>query len=281
MQYYNIAGFKLSVETFGKSICFPSFAPFEVCEGEVDFRIELSDETIPITDYEKLGEWGWFESHCSLYRRGENFIWNRVDDIDGEVSQIRWKGFCPTYFEYCSSPRRHVVELLLLVAFNYATLPFGTLILHSSVVENGGKGYLFLGESGTGKSTHTKLWLKHIEGSELLNDDGPAARIIDGEVVVCGTPWSGKGCIYRNASVPIGGIYRLSQAPYNKLTKLNNREAFAAIVHSAMPPFMVCEEHADMAMATLSGIIAGTDKFHLACLPDEEAAKLSFSRCVE
>ncbi len=64
------------------------------------------------------------------------------------------------------------------ILFNIAALPLGAVAFHSSVIRYRGRGVLFLGESGTGKSTHTRLWREHIPGAELLNDDSPIVRIV-------------------------------------------------------------------------------------------------------
>lgn len=93
--------------------------------------------------------------------------------------------------------------LMLLYAFK--TNPFDTLLVHASVVGYDGGAYMFLGRSGTGKSTHSRLWLENIEGTYLLNDDNPVIRFIDGEVMAYGSPWSGKTPCYRNESLPISG----------------------------------------------------------------------------
>ena len=92
-------------------------------------------------------------------------------------------------------------SLMLLYAFSSACK--GVLEMHSSVVVNGGRGYLFLGKSGTGKSTHSSLWLKHIPGTMLLNDDNPILRLMpDGTARVFGSPWSGKTPCYKNLDFP-------------------------------------------------------------------------------
>ena len=127
--------------------------------------------------------------------------------------------------------------------------------------------------SGTGKSTHASLWLKHIAGSELLNDDNPTVRIVGGEPVAYGTPWSGKTPCYRQLAFPIDGIVRLVQAPSNRFKLLEDIDAFIAIY----PGCSVIAE--DMALCnglydtlvSLAGLVrVGT----LECLPDREAALL-------
>lgn len=278
--HYLIAGFRLNFVTLSGRLTAPAFKVFETTESasDPDFTITQVDAPLSYEGYARLGVYEWFEAQCELLQNGEDFIWNRIDSRTAEVEQLSWSGYRSTQFSIYSTLRSHVVDHLGLIAFNYAALAHDALILHSSVVENSGKGYLFLGESGTGKSTHTKLWLKHIEGSEILNDDAPIVRIIDGAAIVCGSPWSGKGRVFKNKCVPIHGIYRLSQAPYNQLTALDSRTAFAAMLHSCLPPLMEVEQHTDMAFETLSTILTLTKQFHLACLPDQAAAQLSHNQ---
>lgn len=162
--------------------------------------------------------------------------------------------------------------LMLLYAFTTATR--NTVLAHASVVMNRGVAYAFLGRSGTGKSTHTGLWLKHIPGSELLNDDNPVVRIENGIARIYGSPWSGKTPCYRNLGAPLGGIVRLSQAPRNQIAPLKNAAAYAAISPSLSA--MKWERHmADGIHDTLTQLIAATGVYHLQCLPDAAAAKLS------
>ena len=157
----------------------------------------------------------------------------------------------------------------LMILFTLATAGKGTLLFHAAVVSLDGKGYLFLGASGTGKSTHAQLWLEHIEGTELVNDDNPVVR--DG--VVYGSPWSGKTPCYRNVSVPIGGIVMLSQAPYNKIRRLKGIEAYVAVVESIGSK--VWDNHiAESQHQTENTLVSTIPMWHLECLPDEEAARL-------
>ena len=158
----------------------------------------------------------------------------------------------------------------LKMMYALATAGKGTMIIHAAVVSCEGKGYLFLGPSGTGKSTHAQLWLKHFEGTELLNDDHPVVR--DG--IVYGSPWSGKKTpCYRNVSVPIGGIVMLSQAPYNKIRRLSGIEAYVDLAESvgSMPWNIRISENLHQTMNRLAQTIP---MWHLECLPDEEAARL-------
>lgn len=160
----------------------------------------------------------------------------------------------------------------LMLMFAFATAGLGTLEMHSSVVVNDGKGYLFLGKSGTGKSTHSSLWLKHVPGSELLNDDNPILRTgADGVVRVYGSPWSGKTPCYRNEVAPVGAIVRIKRAPYNKLTRQGALESYAS-VYSSCSGFKADRTMADGLHDTLEYIALNVPCYTMECLPDEEAA---------
>ena len=134
------------------------------------------------------------------------------------------------------------------------------------------KGYLFLGHSGTGKSTHARQWLAAFEDAWLLNDDNPILRVMpNGEVRVYGSPWSGKTACYHNDYVPVGGIVKLSQAPHNKIQTISLPEAYAYMLSSAsglkMDPYM-----ADYMYESIKHVITHVKCYHMECLPNTEAA---------
>lgn len=162
--------------------------------------------------------------------------------------------------------------LMLLYAF--CSAPYMTLEMHSSVISNSSRGYMFLGKSGTGKSTHSSLWLKHIEGSELMNDDNPVIRVgDDGVVRVYGSPWSGKTPCYRNVEAPVGAIVRIRQAKHNTITPQSTLEAYASI-YSSCSGFKADPAMADGLHRTMEHIVLNVPCYVLDCLPDEEAARV-------
>lgn len=164
----------------------------------------------------------------------------------------------------------------LWIIYNLAALPHGRVAFHSSVISLGGRSVLFLGESGTGKSTHTRLWRETIAGARLLNDDSPIVGIAaDGGIEVFGSPWSGKTPCYRNVVEPAAGFVRLSQAPHNRIRPLRSIEALGALLPSLPPAFAHDERLMDLEYAIVSRIIATTRVCHLECLPDGAAAELS------
>jgi hypothetical protein len=117
------------------------------------------------------------------------------------------------------------------------------------------------------------LWLKHIPGSELLNDDNPILRVVDGGVRVYGTPWSGKTPCYKAQDVPVGAIVRLHQAPENRIARLNVVGAYASVMASCSG-YRPIRAIADAQHETLARISQQVPCYQLDCLPDEAAARL-------
>lgn len=162
----------------------------------------------------------------------------------------------------------------IMIAYAFATSSYKTLLIHSSVIRNNGYGYLFLGQSGTGKSTHSKLWLQHIPGSDLMNDDNPIIRVIEGITFVYGSPWSGKTPCYRNIKAPAGAFVQLEQKKENQIRKENVLHSFANLL-SSVSVMKWDKEVYNHICDTISAILEKTPVFHLGCLPDKEAAILS------
>jgi hypothetical protein len=93
------------------------------------------------------------------------------------------------------------------------------------------QGCAFIGPSGIGKSTHSRLWLQHIPGARLLNDDQPVLRLhSDGTVKLYGSPWSGKTPCYHNEGVELKALFIMQQAMENRLTRLTGIETFQQLL---------------------------------------------------
>ena len=177
------------------------------------------------------------------------------------------------FAEGSASDQAFAMNNALMLLFAFASAPYAALEMHASVVMRGGRGFLFLGKSGTGKSTHSQLWLDHIPGTELLNDDNPVLRIGDGEVRVYGSPWSGKTPCYKAQDAPVGAIVRLRQAPQNHIERLGAVHAYSSVMASCSG-FRAIRSLADAQHETLSEIAQRVPCYQLECLPDEAAARL-------
>ena len=165
--------------------------------------------------------------------------------------------------------------------FLLSTARLNTVLAHSSCVTYKGKAWMFLGKSGTGKSTHSRMWLSALDGVVLMNDDHPVIRIgDDGRAVAYGSPWSGKTRCYKNMEAPIGGIIRIARAPYNKARRLSPIESYASLMTSFSG--MTWEKDlADGRDKTIQGIISKVPCWVMECLPDEDAARVCSAAVME
>ncbi|MGN1215923.1 MAG: hypothetical protein ACI4TJ_06730 [Candidatus Cryptobacteroides sp.] len=171
------------------------------------------------------------------------------------------------------------LNMALMVMYTYNASSLGTLLVHASVVSHGWGAHLFLGKSGTGKSTHSRLWLENIGGAALLNDDNPVLRFVGGDLVVYGTPWSGKTPCYRNTSRKVRSIVNLSQAPRNEIHPVKGIPAYSFLL-SSVSSVRWNREIMDMLTSVLSAIAMKVPCYRMDCLPDADAA-LTCCRAVE
>lgn len=167
-----------------------------------------------------------------------------------------------------------VIDSMCRIFFSQYAATRCALMVHASVIAASGLAFLFMGKSGTGKSTHSRLWLECFSDADLLNDDCPMIETRpDGSFAVCGTPWSGKTPCWKQLSVPLGGIVRLRQALVNRFTPLAGVEAFVAFIPgmSVMTSdSSLYAEASTFALRLLDSVPVGI----LDCRPDRQAALL-------
>ena len=161
----------------------------------------------------------------------------------------------------------------LMLIFAFAGAQRKVLLIHASLVRNNGYGYAFIAKSGTGKSTQVSMWLRHIPGSDLMNDDNPIVRLIDGEAWIYGSPWSGKTPCYRNIKARLGAITRIDRAKENSVDNLSPIEAFASLLPSCSS--MKWDSAIYNAVCdTITKIVETGRIYTLHCLPNKEAAEV-------
>lgn len=109
-----------------------------------------------------------------------------------------------------------------------------TLLFHGSVVSVDGIGYLFTAKSGTGKSTHTRLWREYFgKRAVMVNDDKPLLQVTENGVIVYGTPWDGKHHLSSNISVPLKAICILERAEQNHIEKITKSTAYPMLIQQS------------------------------------------------
>ncbi len=257
-----------------------NLAPFEVQEGEaicnirqVEHIAEKGETTLLISEEEglpmvtvgKTHGGKWYFTFAPL----KNMPVSCIATSDGDFSNAEFLVLNKKYEPFS-------INNVMMLLYALKTTIMDTLVIHASVVVKAGRGVVFLGKSGTGKSTHSRLWMNNIPDTELLNDDNPIIRVLeDGSVWVYGSPWSGKTHCYKQAKAKVAGIVRLYQAPFNKIRRLSLLESYTS-VYAAVSAYRRDKQMADGVHKTLEKLIDSTSCFALECLPDSEAAKLCF-----
>ena len=149
------------------------------------------------------------------------------------------------------------------------------IMLHSSCVVMDGRAYLFTAPCGTGKSTHTALWLKRFgDNAYILNDDKPALRLEDGVWYAYGTPWSGKHNINRNARIPVGGIALLERSEVNDIAPIGGADVIRFLLTQ-----LVCPKSADyrvLLLELLDKLLTMIPVWKLKCNMDPDAALVAY-----
>lgn len=172
-----------------------------LCEGAADFAVATTMEDIA------------FEREKSA----------REDALEG----LPARNYSDRYLETISVQRKIVEEL-----FDYDILLF-----HGSVVAVDGQGYLFTAKSGTGKSTHTRLWREVFgERAVMVNDDKPLLRFTPEGVMAYGTPWNGKHRLGENICVPLKAVCVLERGEENRIREITPKEGLTMLVQQSNRP---------------------------------------------
>ncbi len=156
---------------------------------------------------------------------------------------------------------------------------FNRFLLHAAVLEHDGNGYAFLGRSGAGKSTHTGLWVKHLEGCRVINGDKPIIGFDGEKFIAYGTPWMGKegrGC---NASVPLKGLCFIEQSKDVSIEKLTPSATTMRLFNQLLMP--TDEENAAKTLELADELISRVPAFVLRCDISEDAVKVAFEAMTE
>lgn len=151
-----------------------------------------------------------------------------------------------------------------------------TIVFHGSVIAVDGQGYLFTAKSGTGKSTHTRLWREYFgDKAVMVNDDKPMLKVTDCGVIAYGTPYNGKHRLGCNMSVPLKAICILTRGEKNSIVRIDKAEAYAMLLQQVYRP----QDSLQMAktLKLVDRMAASVELFKLACNMDIEAAEVAYN----
>lgn len=280
-----VAGFAFSIwlpYRWNINLLLPSFQPFRY-EGEKKaeealFSVEITDRpagtdhTVKQLLEDTINDMGHVRlfAVCSGYR----IEVSALKDNKVHVMCID-KGFTSAVIQVCDNDKNKASAIgsMLRMMYAQAILRKNAISVHAAAVYMGGMTYMFMGKSGTGKSTHASLWTHTFKECHLLNDDNPVVRIEHGQAWVYGTPWSGKTPCYRNMGFPLAGAVRLKQAGTNRFSLLEDTEAFIAL----LPACSVIRKDSSLHDCMCDTLVRLTGLCRigmLECLPEEEAATL-------
>ena len=280
---YEIAGHRMSIDTPDVEITarlIPSFTPFRVEEdGKTDLLFQFTGHNeVPIPDrapddmmeadgmsfsvYHSAGS-----VTVSLTNGSKEHRFNLSADRKSVTSDLTLTQPYESQF----------LAYFLRTSYGMAAANHRTIKLHASVIEKDGRALIFMGKSGTGKSTHSQNWLKFVPECSLLNDDEPIVRVLpDGQIRVYGAPWSGSTPCYRNISAEIAAFVRLYQSPENKLTPLKGVQAFASLFQS-VAILRSDNENKNLTMTIVNDILEQVPIYRLDNRPEREAVSLTES----
>ncbi|MGN6713105.1 hypothetical protein [Anaerocolumna jejuensis] len=232
--------------------------------------LELPEETVSFDDTIKWAAGNKEEEASKLY------IINRdTKEVAYKVSSdLNWKEVRVSCGIKEARPLNSFLYSLGEITFRNRILSYDGLVIHGSAIQWEKKGIIFSGPSGMGKSTQSKLWRKY-KRAEMINDDRPAIRVIDGVPYVYGTLWNGARGKCTNKSAPLAAIVLLEQEKQNKLERLGKAEAVNKLMPRSFLPFN-SPENMDKALKNLENILTVTPVFYLKCRPDREAVELLY-----
>lgn len=287
--YFRVAGLLFSValpDGWDVETILPSFHPFrcKTCsEGETIFRVLATTQSFADDGKrtELLEDSPNDIGRTRLFRSTDGYCVELNNDttqnglVHTMITDPHFES-ATAYIRPEDSSMGAVLSSMVRFLFAQAVLEHDSVFIHASCVSMEGKSYLFLGKSGTGKSTHARQWLQAFPDCRLLNDDNPALRIEDGKVMVYGTPWSGKTSCYKNEGYPVAGIARLRQAKTNSFSPLEGPEIFAAL----LPSCSAIRQDAGLLEAlycTLIQIAEQVTVGYMECLPNIDAARVCYN----
>lgn len=150
-------------------------------------------------------------------------------------------------------------------------LKYDTIFIHASSIAYKNDALLFLALSGTGKSTHARMW-KEVYGDKIsyVNDDKPLLRKIDGKWMVCGTPWNGKHRRGENKMLPLKAICLIKRNETNFTKEITSMEILGKLFNQILIPK---EKNAlNKTLDLVSDLLSNSKLYEINCTPTHEAA---------
>lgn len=152
---------------------------------------------------------------------------------------------------------------------------YDILLFHGSVIAVDGEAYLFTAKSGTGKSTHTRLWREMLgERAIMVNDDKPFLQVLPDRIIACGSPWNGKHSLGCNMEIPLKAICILERGDKNVIQEISGNEAVTMLLQQSNRPLQstLLPKYLEL----IENIANKTKFYRMKCNMDPEAALVSY-----
>ena len=160
---------------------------------------------------------------------------------------------------------------LIRTALECASIRQGVMSVHSASVLLDGEAVCFSAPSGTGKSTRAVSWQSAL-GAELISGDRPAIRLTKTGGIVCGVPWDGKECHYRNIRAPLKALCMLRRGDFTRVRRLSPAQIRRELMHQCFIPMWDTDTAAE-AMMLVSMMARRLPVYRVICGPDGDAAR--------
>lgn len=246
-----------------------------VCIGEtlmITKNYRIADHVVQICSlYQEAHD------YCSEYRTdepAEYTVTTSQEDIDfernksareAEVEGLPVRRFSDSYLEELAVYRKIAEKMI----------EFDTILFHGSVIAVDGEGYLFTAKSGTGKSTHTRLWREYFgERAVMINDDKPLLFVSESGVIAYGTPYNGKHGLGTNTSVPLKALCILTRAEENHIEPVTRVQAYSMLLQQVFRPDDI--KKLQKTLALIDTLTDNVRLYRLGCNMDISAAKVAY-----
>lgn len=198
-------------------------------------------------------------------RRSDLLFEQEQLDLEAREEGFRRRQFTDPFLERAAIQR----------AFAEYLFAQDVLLVHGSAVAVDGEGYLFVARSGTGKSTHTRLWREKFgDRATMINDDKPFLALSSAGVTAYGSPWSGKHGLDSNIAVPLKGICILERGAENRVFPITPQQALPMLCKQTYQPL---DENKASACLQLTKILAtSVPLWGMTCTPTPEAAAMAY-----
>ena len=209
------------------------------------------------------------QSRCSGYETdgpADFAVSTNQEDIAFERARADHSGYSDAYLETLAVYRKIAEKMPA----------YDTFLFHGSAIAVDGAAYIFTAKSGTGKSTHTRLWREFLgDRAVMVNDDKPLIRVNpDGTATVYGTPWDGKHHLSTNIAVPLKAICILERAKQNTIRQITAGEAYPMLLQQAYRP--MDSMALSKTLTLIDRLAASVSLWRLGCNTDIEAARIAY-----